>query len=178
MEKNESKHNIKIYFLPIVLLAVLISIDQLTKYIIVSNFSLYESIPLIENVFSITYIQNKGAGWGLLQGQQVLFLCITAFVLIFTAYIFTRVYKNKCHRLLSISLVVLAAGSIGNMIDRIKQGYVIDFFNFELIDFPVFNVADIYIVISMISIFLLVMFKYSNEDLDEIIGKKKNSDVD
>jgi len=91
--------------------------------------------------------------------------------------IYSNIAEKSKYRLLRANMIILISGALGNMLDRIKLGYVIDFFEVKFIDFPVFNVADIYVVVSMIIIFILIMFKYSNEEFDEIIGiVKKASD--
>lgn len=166
------ENKIKIMFLPVICIAFLTSIDQFTKFVIKSKFKLYESKELIKNIFSITYIQNKGAAWGVMQGRRIFFLILTALVVIGCFYILYNTIGNHKHIMLTISVTVLISGAIGNMIDRFKYGYVIDFFDFKLIDFPVFNVADIYVTLSMIFIFILLIFKYKEEDINEIIGKK------
>lgn len=178
---TETKHSfhIRIYVLPILLIALLTAFDQLTKYMITSSFELYESKMVIQNILSFTYIRNTGVAWGMFQGKRIIFLVLTAVVLLFCFYIFANIAEQKKYRLLRIALIVLVSGAVGNMIDRIKLGYVVDFFCVEFIDFPIFNVADIFVVVSMIGIFLLIMFKYNNEEFDEILGiKKKNTQDD
>lgn len=170
------KKNIKIYILPIIAIALLTAIDQLAKFIVAGSFKLYESKRVIKNVFSITYIQNRGVAWGMFQGKRVIFIIMTVLVLLMCLYIYANIADNSKFTFLKVLLVILISGALGNMVDRIKLGYVIDFFQLEFIDFPIFNVADIYVVVSMILIFLLVMFKYSNEDFDEIIGVKSKKD--
>lgn len=165
--------------MPILLIALLTAFDQLTKYMITSSFELYESKMVIQNILSFTYIRNTGVAWGMFQGKRIIFLVLTAVVLLFCFYIFANIAEQKKYRLLRIALIVLVSGAVGNMIDRIKLGYVVDFFCVEFIDFPIFNVADIFVVVSMIGIFLLIMFKYNNEEFDEILGiKKKNTQDD
>jgi len=164
-------NKIKIYFIPIIAISLLIALDQLTKFIISSKFELYESKPIIKGVFSITYVQNKGIAWGMLEGKRVLFLISTITILILLFALYINIANKSKFILMRIGLVVLIAGAIGNMIDRIKLGYVIDFLDFTLIDFPVFNLADIYVVLSMIYIIILLFFKYSNEEFDEMFSK-------
>lgn len=174
-----SKPRIKLYILPIIAISILTAIDQLTKFIISGSFQLYETRPLIDGVFSLTYIQNRGMAWGMLKGRRVFFMIMTLLVLLLCFYIYSNIADKKKFLLLRISLIVLISGAIGNMIDRFKLGYVIDFFDFELINFPVFNVADIYVVVSMFVIFILLMTKYDNHEFDEIVGgahKKSKQD--
>lgn len=168
----------KIYIIPIIAIALLTAFDQLTKFMVVSKFELYESIPVIQNVFNFTYIQNKGVAWGMFQGKRVIFLIITFFVLVNLFFIYNNISDNPKYKFLRVLLVVLTSGAIGNMIDRIKQGYVVDFLDFELINFPVFNVADIYVTVSMAFLLFLVIFKFKNDDFEEIITfKKKKAEI-
>lgn len=170
--------NIKIYILPIIAISLLTAIDQLTKFIVSGSFKLYDSKMVIKGIFSITYIQNEGIAWGMFQGKRVLFIIMTILVLLLCFYVYSNIANKNKFMFLRVSLIVLMSGAMGNMIDRIKLGYVIDFFCFEFIDFPIFNVADIYVVVSMIAIFILIIFIYSNEDFDEIIGIKSKDTIE
>ncbi len=170
--------NIKIMLIPIIIIALLTSLDQFTKFIIKSKFMLYESKEVIKNVFAITYIQNKGAAWGVMQGKRIFFLILTVFVILGCFWILYNIIDNRKYIMLTTCVIFLISGAVGNMIDRFKLGYVVDFFDFKLIDFPVFNVADIYVTVSMFLILFLMIFKYKEEDFDEIIGKKSNIESD
>ena len=170
--------NIKIKPIPIIIIALLTSVDQFTKFIIKSKFMLYESKEVIKNVFAITYIQNKGAAWGVMQGKRIFFLILTVFVILGCFWILYNIIDNRKYIMLTTCVIFLISGAVGNMIDRFKLGYVVDFFDFKLIDFPVFNVADIYVTVSMFLILFLMIFKYKEEDFDEIIGKKSNIESD
>ncbi len=160
------------YIIPIMICALLASIDQLTKYIIVHNFMLYETKPLINGVFQLNYIRNTGSAWGMLSGKIPFLLIITAIVIAAIFYIYHNISDYKRYNPLKYSLIILLGGAIGNLIDRIRLGYVVDFFDFCLINFPVFNVADIFITVSMGLIIILFIFKYRGDDLDVILGDK------
>ncbi|MBE5945871.1 MAG: signal peptidase II [Lachnospiraceae bacterium] len=175
---KENKKTIKIYTVPIIIIGLLTALDQLTKFMITSSFELYESRPVIKNVLSFTYIQNRGVAWGMFQGKRVIFLILTAIILLLCFYIYSNIANNPKYCILRANMIILMSGALGNMIDRIKLGYVVDFFEAKFIDFPIFNVADIYVVVSMIMIFILIIFKYSNEEFDEIIGSKKDKEQD
>lgn len=170
--KRSSTFKIKIFILPIIIIGLLTALDQLTKFIITSKFSLYESKPVIHDVFAITYIQNTGMSWGLFKGKRIIFIVLTFIALLFAFRIYYNVYDKKKYLPIRISLVLLISGALGNMLDRIRLGYVVDFFSFELINFPVFNVADIMVVVSFFLLFFLLIFKYSNEEFDEITRLK------
>lgn len=169
----------RIFILPILVIGFLTALDQLTKFIIISNFELYESKPVIENIFAITYIRNTGVAWGMFKGKRIIFLILTIIALLFSFRIYYNVYDKRKYIPIRICIVLLISGALGNMIDRIRLGYVVDFLNFELINFPVFNVADIMVVISIFLLFILIIFKYSSEEFDEIISLKSPAkDID
>lgn len=152
-------------------IVILTMLDQLVKYLIDTTYKVGEGFHIIEGVFRITYVQNKGAAWGSFSGKLVFLLAITSLILIFAIYIYIRLAMKKGTKYspLRISFVFLIAGAIGNMIDRIAKGYVVDMFDFCLINFPVFNVADIYVTCSFAVIVILILFKYKDEDISDII---------
>ncbi len=170
--KQSSTFKIKIFILPIIIIGLLTALDQLTKFIITSKFKLGDSKPVIQDVFAITYIRNTGMSWGLFEGKRIIFIVLTFIALLFASRIYYNVYNKKKYLPIRICLVLLISGALGNMLDRIRLGYVVDFFYFELINFPVFNVADIMVVVSFFLLFFLLIFKYSNEEFDEITKLK------
>lgn len=148
-------------------------IDQWTKYLAVLHLKNQESIVLIPGVFQLQYLENHGAAFGILQGQQWIFFLMTIVYLVAAVWIYLRIPKTKKYFPLHIIAVVLTAGALGNFIDRISQGYVVDFFYFSLIDFPIFNVADIYVVLSFIGLAICILFVYKDEDFAFLNLKKK-----
>lgn len=153
--------------LSIIAIVVLVSLDQFVKYLTVTNLML-KPIVLIENIFELTYVENKGAAWSILENQIWFFILMTVIILALIAYAF---YKKMIYtKLGQISLVLICAGAIGNLIDRITHGYVIDMFSFKLINFPVFNVADICIVCGGILFVYYMMFQH--DKYAEKAGKK------
>lgn len=153
--------------LSIIAIVVLVGLDQLVKYLTVTHLML-KPIVLIENVFELTYVENKGAAWSILENQIWFFILMTVIILALIAYAF---YKKMIYtKLGQISLVLICAGAIGNLIDRITHGYVIDMFSFKLINFPVFNVADICIVCGGILFVYYMMFQH--DKYAEKAGKK------
>lgn len=150
---------------------LLTALDQLVKYIIDIKFKVGESVNLINGIFRLTYVQNRGAAWGSFSGKRIFLLIITSIILIVTIYIYVRLARRSDSKygVLRISFVFLISGAIGNMIDRFTRGYVIDMFDFCLINFPVFNVADIFVTCSFAVIVILVLFKYKDEDISDII---------
>ncbi len=139
-----------IFILPI----ILILIDQLSKYIIEMNLG--KEITILPKVFYIDYVQNRGAAFGILQNRQYIFIIITTIVYISIIIYLAKYYKNMRH-IKVFSLILIFSGAIGNLIDRIRIGYVIDFFDFRIINFPVFNFADIFIVVGCILFSFLLL---------------------
>lgn len=124
---------------------LILALDQVTKYLIVNNFTLYQSRPIIDNIFHLTYVQNRGAAFGVFQGQITFFIIVTFLVLAMIIYFYHQLPLDNFSNRLALGLAL--AGTIGNLIDRIRLGYVIDFLDFRI--WPVFNVADSAIVISV-----------------------------
>ncbi len=127
------------------MLAIVI-VDQVSKWLAVICLKGNESFPLWEGVFHLTYVENTGSAFGMLKDHRWVFMTIsTVIILIFTFLLFK--YYKKINNLLRVSVAFLIAGGVGNMIDRTLLGYVVDFFDFVLIDFAVFNVADSFVCI-------------------------------
>lgn len=167
-----TKPIIKSVTIAVISAALLIAIDQITKYFAALYLKEQGPIDLIPGVFQLQYLENKGAAFGLLEGQKVLFVIATFFFLIVLGYCFYKIPFEKRFLPLRILTITLTAGALGNMIDRIWHNYVIDFFYFELINFAIFNVADIYITVSTVIVFILLLFYYKDEDLNRIFPKK------
>lgn len=151
---------------------ILTALDQLTKHLAVFYLKGQESVSIIKNVFELTYVENRGAAFGILQNHREFFLILTVAALIAMAWVYWKIPAKKKYVPLSVILLVLMAGAIGNMIDRGLQGYVVDFFYFKLIDFPVFNVADIYVTVSCCVAVILLLFAYKETDFEEIFSKE------
>ncbi len=150
METVEKKRGLSFGLLfPYLLLTVgLVFADQLTKYWAQTKLQPIGCIDVIDGVFSLTYVRNTGAAFGMLQGQKWLLLVLTAVVLM--AAIFYLIRNKITNPVLLSSGAVVAAGALGNMIDRIRLSYVIDFLEVRFITFPVFNVADCCVVLGMV----------------------------
>ena len=135
------------YYLLIVLGAV--GIDQLTKYLVSSQMRLYQSIPLIPKVLSLTYITNDGAAWGMLDEHRWVFMLFsTVGIIAFVLYLFG---KKNGNLLIDLGLALVIGGGVGNMIDRVASGEVVDFIHATFLDpiggFPIFNGADCFVCV-------------------------------
>ncbi len=120
---------------------------------------------LIEDVFVLHYLENRGAAFGMLQNQKLFFVFSAVVILTLFAYALIKAPIRKKYNWLHGCIILISAGAIGNMIDRLRYDYVVDFFYFVLIDFPVFNVADIYVTFGVAILIILYLFYYKEEDL-------------
>ena len=159
----------------IIILSVLI--DQISKYIVVQTLPLYDSITLIEGFFSFTHIQNRGAAWGMFSEHRWVFLAATAIAIIVLPIVLYRF--RKLHVLFGTSMSLIIGGAVGNMIDRLFLGYVVDFLEFTFIDFPVFNIADICIVVGtfMMAAYILFFDKSLFVDTKKTTETKEEKDT-
>ena len=152
---------------------ILIIIDQWTKALAVEHLMNQKPLVLIPGVFQLHYLENRGAAFGMLQGQRFFFVVIAILVLAAITYIYFKLpWQKHFHYLRAVGIFV-AAGAVGNLIDRVSLGYVVDFFYFELINFPIFNVADIYVTCATFVLAFLILFYYKEEELDCLFPKKE-----
>ena len=151
---------IALFFL---LSAIIVGLDQWLKFWIVSNFELGDVQTLIDHVFSLTYIRNTGAAWSILEGKMTFFTIITVAAVIVVTYLLIRRRKSSIWFRLGLSFIL--AGAIGNFIDRLRLGYVVDMFQLDFINFPIFNIADMSLVIGVLLIFIYALVD------DEVKGK-------
>ena len=144
----------------IIVFALILLADQITKYYISNHFIPLNSVSLFGDFIYLTFVKNAGAAFGVLQNYQHLFIIVTsAILLIVLIYFF---YSPRKDVFLKVSLVMIMAGGVGNLIDRIRQGYVIDFIDLKF--WPVFNVSDMSVVIGSILLMYYILFKYKDED--------------
>lgn len=152
---------------------LLILFDQWTKSLAVAHLMNQEPLVLADGVFQLRYLENRGAAFGMMQGKQTFFILSATIAVLAIAYVYFKLpWQKRFHGLRTVGLFI-AAGAVGNLIDRLMLGYVVDFFYFELIDFPIFNVADIYVTCATIMLAILILFYYKEEELDCIFPSKK-----
>ena len=160
------------YFLISVAVVIL---DQLSKFIAVKYLMPVSSFPIIKDVIHFTYVENKGAAFGMLQDQRRVFMVISTVMIAVLIFIMVK-YKKYFHPLMLIGIAFVFGGGIGNMIDRTLLGYVVDFIDFTLINFAVFNIADSFICVGVGLMLLDVILKKS--DLSFLDDKKSEKDTD
>ena len=136
-----AKNLLSIIYYPLSIIS-LIALDQVTKCLVRARFALHESRPVIRGFFSLTYVQNRGAAWGILAGWRVVLVVLAAVMLFVLARYREKIFGTRA--IGRVSFVLLVAGIIGNVIDRVWLGYVVDFLDFYCgtSHFPAFNVAD------------------------------------
>lgn len=146
----------------------LVLLDQYTKHLAVICLKGKEPFVILQGVFELLYSENRGAAFGMLQGQQFFFFVIGILVLLAASYGMWRLpsWKDSHYCWLGLCITLITAGAAGNMLDRVSQGYVVDFLYFSLIDFPIFNVADIYVTTATAVLLVLLLFYYTEEDLE------------
>lgn len=148
--------------MPILLLALVVVImDQLSKFYIQTHMVLGMSVPVLEDVFHITYILNPGAAFGLFEHQTAFFVMIAAGMVIATLYFYPKIPKQ--YKLLRFGMGLMVGGALGNVIDRIKTGYVVDFFDFRI--WPIFNIADAGIVCGVGCIIFTILYLYKEDEI-------------
>lgn len=148
-----------------ILTVIAIALDQLTKYAAVTKLKDGGAFVIIDKVLELYYIVNTGSSWGMLAGQKALILFISAVIIALCIFMIAKSPEDVKYIPFNISLSMIVAGGIGNGIDRIRFSYVIDSIYFKAINFPVFNVADIFVTCGAILFILLILFKYKEKDL-------------
>lgn len=152
---------------------VLLALDQVTKYLAIEKLKEHAAIPLIDGVLELNYLENRGSAFGMLQNQKFFILFVGFVFMAVILFFLLKLPEDKKFRIVHILLSAVIAGGVGNMIDRFRFDYVVDFISFVLIHFPIFNVADCYIVVSVIGLFLLFVFVYKEKDLEFLSFKQK-----
>lgn len=154
----------KIYIIDAILLVVLIFFDQLTKYLAVINLKNQPAFPIINEVLVLNYLENKGAAFGMLQNQKIFFVLVACVFLSVMVFVIIRMPAESKFNKMHLLLTAISAGAIGNMIDRIRLDYVVDFIYFSIINFPIFNFADVCVTVSTVLVIIFVLFVYKDKD--------------
>ena len=141
---------------------LLILADQISKFLTVKYLKPVSSIAMINGIFSLTYVENKGAAFGILQNARWVFIVATIVAIIAMVW-YKRKFKPQ-GKIINTSLCLLLSGALGNMIDRIFLGYVVDMLEVTFIDYPVFNVADCFVVVGAILLCIYILFIYKEPE--------------
>ena len=159
----------------------LIVLDQITKWLTRRHFSKKpDDVALIPKVLYFRYVENRGAAWGILQGRFQILSVLSIILIVGFLYALYKVPKTRRYMPLIIIFICLTSGAVGNLIDRLVFGFVTDFIYFSPINFPVFNVADIYVTCSVFALCIAILFCYSEEELSFLpfFGSTKPADAE
>ena len=192
------KKNKKSFLISGITVFVLVLLDQFTKYLAVIFLKDKPAIPIIKDIFELKYLENTSAAFGMdpvsllhnifhfeifnqdprlyLNVRMVFFYILTLGMIVLFVWIFNRIPNIKRFIFLDLIFIFITAGAIGNLIDRMMQQFVVDFLYFKLINFPIFNVADIYVTCASIALIILGIFYYKDEDIDIIFPSKKDKE--
>ena len=170
--KSKKLSPLAVYLVCAAALVLLFAADQYTKSLAVQYLKNQPSIELIPGVLELFYLENRGAAFGIFANRQWFFIMIALVILAVAIYIYILLPQDRYYHPLRLCALLVGAGAIGNMIDRIVHHYVIDFLYFSLIDFPVFNVADCYVVIGAVLLILLLFTKYRSDHFEFLDPRK------
>lgn len=159
----------------VVLAVLLILFDQFTKRMTVLHLKGQDAFVLIDGVLELDYLENRGVAFGMFQNQRWPILIMGFILMAVIIWFICKLPEGRKYTILQYILVFIAAGGIGNMIDRFFLGYVVDMISFVLINYPVFNVADCYVVCGTIALFVMFLFVMKDEDF-EFLAFKKNKE--
>lgn len=169
---------VRMLIIDFLLLALLVIADQYTKYLAVINLKNQPAYSIIDGVFEFNYLENVGAAFGMLPNQKFFFVFIAVVFLCVIAYVLLKTPPKKKFIALHILLTMISGGAIGNMIDRIRLNYVVDFIYVPIVrlfgqPFPIFNLADIFITVPTVILIVLIMFVYKDADFDFLSFKQQ-----
>lgn len=131
---------------------------------------------MIDGILELNYLENRGAAFGLLQNQKNFFVVVAIVFLVVIFYVLVKAPKEKKYDKLNLLLMIIASGAVGNLIDRLRADYVVDFIYIVLIDFPIFNVADMYVTFSAALLVIQVLFVYGDNDFYFLSLPKKSGE--
>ena len=170
--ENKKKKKSRRYLIACCSFFIAVAADHFTKWLAVTYLKDQDPVVVISGVFQFQYLENRGAAFGILQNHQYIFAIGAVLILIGVIWIYGRIPDTRRFIPLKICAVLLASGAVGNLIDRLALNYVVDFCYFNLIDFPIFNVADCYVVVGCILFGVLLLFYYQDHEFDWLTSKK------
>jgi len=147
----------KLFLIDCSLIILFLVLDQFTKFLAVQKLMNKPAFVIIKNVLELDYLENRGVAFGMFQNQKVVILLSTIVLLAVIGFIMYKMPSGSKYNILHFVFSAIIAGGLGNMIDRLRLDYVIDFISFVLIDFPIFNVADCFIVCGTFVLFLSML---------------------
>ena len=167
------KNNNLFLLIDLLVILLLLALDQYTKYLAIIKLKDKQPFVLWKNVLELRYLENRGSAFGMLQNQKFFILFVGFIFMAVILFFLIKLPKTRKYYVVHVALSAIVAGGLGNMIDRFRFDYVVDFIFFVLINFPIFNVADCYIVVFTILLFFLFLFYYKESDLEFLNFKQK-----
>ncbi|MCR5145651.1 MAG: signal peptidase II [Lachnospiraceae bacterium] len=169
----------KILIIDIICLIGLVIVDQISKFIATGALQNKEDIILIKDVLQLRYLENTGAAFSIFNNKLALFYIITPVLCGLIIYIIYKLPVTVLGTKINFILIFILSGAIGNFIDRLIYKYVVDFIYFSLINFPIFNVADIYVTLGIVFLFIFIIFKVDDEKFNQflktLVGAKRET---
>lgn len=156
----------------LLLIPVLLFADQATKLLAERHLKGQSDYPLIPNILEFSYLENRGAAFSSFMGKQGFLITLTTIAMLFLLFKFFQIPKSRRYLPMRLSFLLIISGGIGNLIDRVTNRYVIDFIYFVPIDFPKFNIADCYVTVGMILLFIISFFYYKEEEYNFLFTLK------
>lgn len=151
-------------------LCSLLLADQYTKWLAISHLKGQKPFVIISRVLEFSYLENTGAAFSSFAGKQTLLICLTTVVTLLLLWKYLTLPDGKRFVPMRLCMLLILSGAVGNLIDRVSWNYVVDFIYFVPIDFPKFNVADIYITVGVAVLAFLLFFRYSDEDMEALLS--------
>lgn len=159
---------------PLLIVIILIFADQITKLIASDNLKGQADYPLIANILEFSYLENTGAAFSSFMGMQGFLIALTICVMVYLILKYLQIPQGQRFLPMRAAFILIVSGGIGNLIDRIANGYVIDFIYFVPINFPKFNIADCYVTLGMIFLCIICFFYYKDEELNFLFTFKRH----
>ena len=178
MNKEKKSSRVVMLIIDALIAAVLLVLDQFTKHLAVVHLKNQPAYVIIDGVLELQYLENRGSAFGMLQNQKIFILFVGIVFLAVLLFFLFKLPEQKKFRIVHVLLAVIIAGGIGNMIDRFRLDYVVDFISFVLINYPIFNVADIYVTVTFIVLVLLIFFYYKDEDFSIYSRRQEQKHAD
>ena len=138
-----------------IIIALLIGLDQLIKFWALNSLKKVGSIPVINNIFNLTYVENRGAAFGMLQNNQIIFIIVAALASCYGLYYLRNKRVNNIGK---IGILLIIGGALGNLIDRVRLGFGVDYLDFHIIWSYVFNLADCFVVVGTVFLCIYIIF--------------------
>lgn len=160
-------------FLSLIMLCILMLADQYTKLLAISHLKGQAPFVIIRNVLELSYLENTGAAFSSFEGKQVFLICLTTLVIFLLAWKYITLPAERRFTLMRLCILLILSGAGGNLLDRMTRHYVVDFIYFVPINFPKFNVADIYITCGVALLAALLFFYYTEEEFDSLFAFRK-----